>query len=964
MAKLTNFEDLGAIKGLKLIHLNIRSLLPKIDQLRVALLNNPVDIITLSETWLNPKLDSAVVAIPGYKQYRLDRKGPCKKERGGGLLIYVKNSLALEIKELTHLNSLNGDLECQWIEIEREHARNVLICNLYRPPTGTVKEVFLALNTTIAAIKVNKKDLFILGDFNIDYTNLNSPARKHLTLFEKVNNLTQHIKTATRATKNTSTLLDLILTNAQYISQSGILDVFISDHLPIFIVKKKHKSPKQTESYIGRPYKSYNHELLTTNLKESDWGDFYRMENVNDKWALMHDKIRSELDAQCPLKQFRKRIVRPPYLTDSLLEQIKDRDYYYKKAKKHGIDNDWEIAKYLRNQTNKNIRKAKAEYVINQLELCKEDSSRFWRTINSVFPSKLHEKVNIKLNKDKEEVPSEDTADYINDFFINVGNPITTNTHSYQPVADGLNTNLETPTLDFDQVTQAEVFRISEQLNVNKSSGITNINAQVIKDSLLALNGQFAHILNTSLNTCNFPDDWKKAKVVPIPKGGDPTNVGNYRPISLLPAPGKVLEKIVHDQIEDFAEDEELLTEHQYGFRKQRSTLQAITQLLGHVNSKMNVGSSTVALFIDFRKAFDCLQYPILLAKIKALNFSQQIVDWLEDYLNNRSQSVAANGGTSTPRCIKQGVPQGSILGPLLYLMYANDIANIISKSKFTLCADDTVIYSSSKDITKAIANIQSDLNNLENWCKQNSIFINHNKTKYIIFSASKIDHDHLNLTVGDTEVQQVSQFSYLGVILDEHLTFKNHAQHTINRVSAKVYQPKKMRKFLSIRAALLIYKNMILPILEYGDIFLLSAPKKLRSSLQKLQNKALKCALGKDKRYNTNTLHKEAKLLKVKHRRKIHLLEHYFRLSRLPNFKDWKKKPKISTRSSKKRLMAINKPNTTKYQNSIFYKGPKAWNALPSELQHADNLNAFKPKLKNHLTLKWERKALRKEQR
>ena len=171
MANLTNFDALGSTKGLKLIHLNIRSLLPKIDQLRSALLNNPVDIITLSETWLNAKLDSTVIAIPGYKHYRLDRRTSNTKKRGGGFLIYVKNNLALEVKELIQLNSLNGDLESQWIEIERRHARNVLICNLYRPPTGTVKEAFSALNKAISTTSANKKDLFILGDFNIDYKN-------------------------------------------------------------------------------------------------------------------------------------------------------------------------------------------------------------------------------------------------------------------------------------------------------------------------------------------------------------------------------------------------------------------------------------------------------------------------------------------------------------------------------------------------------------------------------------------------------------------------------------------------------------------------------------------------------------------------------------------------------------------------------------------------------------------------
>ena len=173
----------------------------------------------------------------------------------------------------------------------------------------------------------------------------------------------------------------------------------------------------------------------------------------------------------------------------------------------------------------------------------------------------------------------------------------------------------------------------------------------------------------------------------------------------------------------------------------------------------MNIGLPTIALFIDFRKAFDCLQYPKLLSKVRALNFSQQVIDWLNNYLTNRSQVITANGGCSAPMSIKQGVPQGLILGPLLYILYANDIADTITKSKFTLYADDTVIYSSNKNLSKAIRDVQFNLDSLMNWCELNSIFINPNKTKYVIFSTQKIMQALSHLTLNDIEVKQVPQF-------------------------------------------------------------------------------------------------------------------------------------------------------------------------------------------------------------
>ena len=186
-----------------------------------------------------------------------------------------------------------------------------------------------------------------------------------------------------------------------------------------------------------------------------------------------------------------------------------------------------------------------------------------------------------------------------------------------------------------------------------------------MKDSLIALNDQLTYILNSSLMS-KFPSEWKNAKVILIPKSGDLMNVSNYRPISLLPTPGKILEKIVHTQLEEHLESESLLTHFQYGFRKGRSTTPAVTQLLNHVNLNLNKSTPTVALFVNFRKAFDCLQHPTLLAKLRALNLSPETVGWLQDYLTDRHQSTYANVITSPLGTIKQVVPQGSILGPLL----------------------------------------------------------------------------------------------------------------------------------------------------------------------------------------------------------------------------------------------------------------------------------------------------------
>ena len=322
-----------------------------------------------------------------------------------------------------------------------------------------------------------------------------------------------------------------------------------------------------------------------------------------------------------------------------------------------------------------------------------------------------------------------------------------------------------------------------------------------------------------------------------------------------------------------------------------------------------------MALYIDFKKVFDFLQYPVLLQKLKSLHIGPDALGWIEDYLTDRKQSTCANGVTSLPSGVKQRVPQGSILGPLLYIIYASDIPGYIKKSKVTFYADDTVLYSNDKDVNVALQHIQEDLNNLTKWCESNSIHINPLKTKYMIFR-------------------------------NKHVT----PNTTLQIVSAKVYQLRKIRHLLTKKAALMIYKNMILPILEYGDIFMMSATKKTGKN-STLQNKVLKCAIGRDNRYSTNKLHSEAKLMKLKYRRKMHLLQHMFHVSHKPNFKGWKTRTCRATRSSKKKLINIRKPNTTKFQRSLTYRGPKLWNSLPKYIIAQEDFGPFKHHLDFHIT-------------
>ena len=265
-----------------------------------------------------------------------------------------------------------------------------------------------------------------------------------------------------------------------------------------------------------------------------------------------------------------------------------------------------------------------------------------------------------------------------------------------------------------------DVIHLCRDIEILKSSGIEDISLRLCKDAFAVLPQQLTHLFNCSLKTGIFPDAWKKATVVPIFKGGDRETVGNYCPISLLPLPGKILEKIVHSRISDFLEANTFLTEHQGGFRKGFSTTSTIADLTDNLFTEINAGRTTFAAFVDLKKAFDTVDTHILLNKLMAAGITGRVIDWCTSYLTGRSQKTFVNGLVSTDRPVSCGVPQGSVLGPLFFLVYVNDLQHALAGFNFKLYADDTVLYQSGVNAEDASLMLQASLDKFWEWSSAN----------------------------------------------------------------------------------------------------------------------------------------------------------------------------------------------------------------------------------------------------
>ena len=493
-----------------------------------------------------------------------------------------------------------------------------------------------------------------------------------------------------------------------------------------------------------------------------------------------------------------------------------------------------------------------------------------------------------------------------------------------------------------------DVIKLVKEINIYKSSGLPNINSRLLKDGFMALIDQFTFVLNLSLKTGIVPDTWKLGTITPIPKSGALNDVNNIRPISLTALPGKLLERHVHTQLVSFLEENNLLYENQGGFRKNKSTTQTVHHLINQIANAKNDDKYSLAVYLDISKAFDSINHDLLLQKLYKIGIRGMGLKWLQNYMYDRKQVVVNGGQESSKQTIICGVPQGSILGPLLFIIYMNDMARLPLTSNLLLFADDTVLYYNDRCIRNLHATVQKDLDIVINWCSFNKLCINLKKTKVTAFdkSFSKTCIANQSLHIFGKEIERIDRHEYLGIVVDDRLSFKYHNNKCSSRVNNRIYQLKKIRGCITTKCALSIYKTMILPLFEYGGLFLSSCTDKEQTKLQRLQNQALRVIYKEDNYANVFELHNISNLLPLKLRREMALIKIMF--NKVHNNQGLDPRT-LNTRAHDGPLMVVPKPNSSRYRNSVAYRGPAAWNILDPNIRCIENKNNFVRAVKSY---------------
>ena len=713
-----------------------------------------------------------------------------------------------------------------------------------------------------------------------------------------------------------------------------IIDINISDHVGILVTRKKAQVRAEKINFKGRSYRNYDRTAFQESLSNLDWQEYYNNVDPNWLWEFMYRSILDKINVMCPMKSFRVSEFKEPWMTNEAIEAIKDKDLALNRARRTRKEEDWARAKEMRNRVGRDIENLRKDYLKNQQEAHMADPKKFWKTIASVIPGKKGGRGTVWL-KDGEghEVDQKEAAAYINTFFTGIG-PELAKKHRAEWEYFG---DTELNSIGNIVTNQEEVLKLCKEIEVMKASGIDELSARICKDAFVVLSKEITHL---------FPEKWKIAKVIPLFKGGDREKVGNFRPVSLLPLPGMMLEKIVHKRISEFWDNNDFLSKDQGGFRKGYSTVATIADLTDDLFEQINQGNTTLATFFDLRKAFDTVNLDILKKKLGRSGIRNNVLKWCANYLSNRYQCTLANGMTSGLLPITCGVPQGSVLGPLFFLVFVNDIQGALDDCKIKLYADDTVLYQSGVNSEEATKKLQVSVNRFASWCEVNSLTINISKTKTMAFgSRHKVKRaKNALIKLGDETLKQVPSYKYLGLILDSTLNYNLQVNQVICTVLHKPMLLSKMKKYLRDDTALSIYKSMMLPYFDYADVIFDKAVNKDISKLQRLQNRCLKICMGKDRRFSSDEAHKIAKVPFLKDRRKAHVLNFMYKrkgdVSLLNN-------REIRTRAHDAPLFKVSVPRCEAFKRSVGYFGAVAWNDLTPNVRNVISYGEFKHKRK-----------------
>lgn len=667
-----------------------------------------------------------------------------------------------------------------------------------------------------------------------------------------------------------------------------------------------------------------------------DWERALSARNIEEDWNRFADQLSIACKDNIPVGKSRPKTYNTPWMTDETLQAIKQKRKKWNKYKHCRSQHNKDHYEKARNEASYKVHQAQMNYEKEICRKAKTDSKVFWKYVHT--KTKVKESIQcIKDDTDNIITDDKDKAKLLNNFFHSV---FTKEPDSELPDFNVRSEN-ELENLVFDE---QKVKKLLSQVNENKSQGSDNIHPKLLRETAESIAKPVTTLFNTSMELGKIPKDWKHANITPIHKKGPKHNVSNYRPISLTSILCKIMEKLIRDSIMDHMEENRLFTKHQHGFRKGKSCVTQLIEVMERWTEDLDNKRPVDVIYLDFQKAFDTVPHKRLIHKLKAYGIKGKILCWIEDFLKNRKQRVVLNGKSSEWTEVSSGIPQGSVLGPILFTIYINDLPDAL-ESVCKLFADDTKIFKSINNAND-VNILQNDIDKLVNW-----------SDRWLLkFNSSKCNHMHLgdseahSYKMGNDILNSVTEEKDLGIIIDSKLNFQQHISKQVNKANQKLGIIRRTFNHLDTEMLIQLYKSIVRPHLEYGSNIWSVIYKKEAILIENVQRRATRLVpeLG-NLTYGERL--KKLGIPSLQYRRlRADMVETYKILNEIDKV-EAEKIFDLSESTTRGHRYKLKKKHcrTNRRQYNFSQRVVNKWNSLPTEVVEAPTVNSFKNRLNKH---------------
>lgn len=917
------------------MNVNARSIVNKSTDFEHILIEQQPDVVVMTETWLHPAILDSEICPPGYNVIRNDRSS-----RGGGVAIFIDKRIKYSVLQSP------PDLETAWCKAYLG-SQEFIIGAVYRSP-GVGVDAVNKLDDFLRHLRVQHKNVVIAGDFNIAgvmWDEMLPGTRERETATGILDlcfshGLKQVVREYTRIQGNSKSVLDLIFLSEGVASRPYNVELFpgFSDHLIVSVTMTLtpfRKTPRPVSSY-----RDFGMADDTAILDELDYhyGPFEELSrdesvSVNDLWLKFKTLVHKCINMYVPLKRKRKRMHNPWVTREAihLKRKIGRRRLRCRRTPSSALSDDISA---LSMKLKSVLKESKSKfYNVTMQKFIRESPQKFWRHLAPARKSVSEIKTEQGIINDKREI-----AVQFNEFFASVFTKDDKQSVEFRSPA-------QIPRADDDlQLSVEGILALLLDLKTSKSMGPDEIPNSFLK-RYAEWTAMYLHLIfKKSILTSTVPSDWKLSKIIPILKSGDAKSVCNYRPIALTSTSCKVLEHIVSKHIRQFLLSNHVLSQYQHGFRKGLSTVTQLVETIHHFCEVSDRKGQTDIIFLDFKKAFDKVNHRKLLIKLISILGDNKIVRWIEAFLNNRRQFVSIEGVSSDECDVNSGVPQGSVLGPLLFLVFVNDLIED-SPVKARLFADDCVIYTEVKSVNDQIM-LNEYLSQINEWCVKWQMSINLDKTVCMTITHKRQPLEYVYMLHGKA-LSRVSEFRYLGLTITSNLSWTPHVSNIIGKANKRLGYIRRSLKLASSETKLTAYKMLIRPLLEYACEVWDPHVKYLVSNLEQVQRRALRFVFSSYRRLDSvSPLYKRANLPLLQVRRKQKRLNLFYNI--MNNLVLVNKQQYINesmsriTRNKHARHVEERKFSKDCLRYSFFLQTAREWNKLPAHVVTAETREEF----------------------